>query len=196
MLASPSCDEEDLLVKSFLEKGARNGEVTFYITIDPGEAKALAEEFPSNFYLLLCNPQADAIVGDLPNVFKLSGVDNLTNINVALTSAIRRINDVRNQRRICIEIIPDVLLQHHVTQTRRWLAALIPELRSAGFTTLAVMDPEMHPSQEVRAVLDLFDGEINIYEKETEKGSAKYLKIKNMTGQKYLENEVLLTKRA
>jgi hypothetical protein len=56
------------------------------------------------------------------------------------------------------------------------------------------MDPEMHPAQEVRAVLDLFEGHIDIYEKETEKGSEKFLKIKRMSNQKYLESELLLNK--
>jgi hypothetical protein len=58
----------------------------------------------------------------------------------------------------------------------------------------AVMDPEMRSPQEARALLDLFDGEINIYEKQTEKGSERYLKIKRMSDQKYLENELLLKK--
>jgi hypothetical protein len=56
------------------------------------------------------------------------------------------------------------------------------------------MDPEMHPSQDVRAVLDLFEGEINIFKKETEKGTAKYLKIQKMSNQKYLEDELPLKK--
>jgi hypothetical protein len=56
------------------------------------------------------------------------------------------------------------------------------------------MDPEMHPSQEARAVLDLFDGEINIFKKETEKGPAKYLKIQKMSSHEYLEDELLLKK--
>jgi hypothetical protein len=56
------------------------------------------------------------------------------------------------------------------------------------------MDPEMHPSQEVRAVLDLFEGHIDIYEKETEKGSEKFLKIKRMSNHKYLENDLRLKK--
>jgi len=42
----------------------------------------------------------------------------------------------------------------------------------------------------VRAVLGLFDGEINIYKK----GPEKYLKIEKMTNQKYLEDELLLEK--
>jgi KaiC/GvpD/RAD55 family RecA-like ATPase len=195
VLTSPSCDERDLLVKSFLETGAKKGEVTFYVTIDVGAAKALAEEFESNFYLFVCNPQADAIIKSSPNLFTLKGVENLTDISIALTSAIRTLDpSLKSQRRICMGLISDVLLQHHAVQTRRWLARLIPELQSEGFTTLAVMDPEMHSSEEVRAVLDLFEGEINIYGEETEEGLGKYLKIKKMSNHKHLENELLLKK--
>jgi tetratricopeptide (TPR) repeat protein len=194
-LTSPSCDERDLLIKSFLETGAKLGEVTFYVTTDPSIIKTVAEDYPSNFYLFMCNPQADAIVKDSPNTSKLKGVENLTEISIALTSAIHKLgSSQKGSRRICIDLVSDVLLQHHAVQTRRWLAALIPELRSNGFTTLAVMDPEMHPPQEVRAVLDLFEGEISIYEKESEKGLSRYLKIKKMTNQKYLEDELPLTK--
>jgi hypothetical protein len=50
----------------------------------------------------------------------------------------------------------------------------------------------MHPSEELYAIPGLFDGEINLYEKETEKGSGKYLKIKKMANQKYLKDELLL----
>ena len=195
VLASPSCDERDSLVKSFLEAGARNGEVTFYVTTDPSISRVLTKESPSTFYLFVCNPQADAIVKSSPNIFTLKGVENLTDISIALTSAIHKLDpSLKSPRRICISLISDILLQHHAVQTRRWLAGLIPELRSEGFTTLAIMDPEMHPPQEVRAVLDLFEGEINIHEKETEKGLEKFLKIKKLSNQKYLEDELLLTK--
>jgi len=195
ILTSPSCNERDWLIKSFLETGAKKGDVTFYVTINPGLAKSLPEEFRSSFYLFVCNPQADAIVEDSPNVIKLKGVENLTDVSIALTLAIRKLDpSLKSPRRICIGLISDALLQHHAVQTRRWLAGLIPELQSERFTTLAVMDPEMHPSQEVRAILDLFEGEISIYEKETEKGAGKFLKIKRMSNQKYLEDELLLTR--
>ena len=195
ILTSPSCDERNLLIKSFLEAGTSKGEITFYVAIDPCciALKTGEEEFHSNFWLFVCNPQADSIVKSQPNVLKLKGVENLNEIGIALTSAIRRIDaTIKGSRRICIGIISDVLLQHNAVQTRRWLAGLIPELRSAGFTTLAVMDPEMHSPQEVRAILDLFEGEINIREKETGKGSGKYLKVRKMVDQEYLDNELLL----
>jgi KaiC/GvpD/RAD55 family RecA-like ATPase len=183
-----------MLVKSFLETGAKKGEVTFYVTTDPGMAKPLAE-FRSSFCLFVCNPQADAIIEDSPNVIKLKGVENLTDISIALTSAMRKLDPpMKGARRACIDIVSDALLQHHAVQTRKWLTALLPELRSAGFTTLAVVDPRMHPSEELYSILGLFEGEIDIYEKETEKGAGKFLKIKKMSSHKYLENDLFLKK--
>jgi len=195
VLTSPSCDERDSLIKVFLETGAKKGEITFYITTNPSVTKTLAEQLQSNLYLFICNPQADAIAKDTPNMFKLKGVENLNDISIALTSAIHKLDpSPKGPRRICVDLVSDVLLQHHVVQTRRWLTALITELKSTGFTTLAVIDPQIHPSEELHAILGLFEGEINIREKETEKGSEKYLKIKKMSKQKYLGNEIALTK--
>jgi len=189
VLTSPSCIERDSLVKSFLETGAKNGEVTFFVTIDPSVGKPLAEELHSNFYLFVCNPEADAIIKDLPNVFKMKGVENLIDISIALTTAIRKLDPtLKGPRRICLGLVSDVLLQHHAVETRRWLTALMTKLKSEGFTILAVIDPKIHPSEELHAVLGLFDGEINIYQKEAK----KFLKINRMSNQKYLENELPL----
>jgi hypothetical protein len=71
-------------------------------------------------------------------------------------------------------------------QSRRWLNSLLPELKSKGFIVLAVMDPRMHSPQEASAVLDLFDGEINIYEEQNVRG----LKIKRLAKRKFLKNEL------
>jgi KaiC/GvpD/RAD55 family RecA-like ATPase len=196
VLTGPPCDERELLIKKFLETGTKQGEIVFYATNDPGVMKTLAEESPSNFYLFVCNPQADAIVKSAPNVLKLKGVENLTDISIALTNAIHKLDtSLKKPRRICMGIISDVLLQHHAVQTRRWLIGLITELKSAGFTILAVMDPQIHASEEVQAIVGLFEGEINIHEKETKKGLEKYLKIKKMSKQKYLDIELPLKEK-
>jgi len=195
ILTSPSCDERDLLIRRFLETGARRDQLTFYVTADARGIKTLVEECQSSFCLIICNPRADEIIENLPNVFKLSGVENLTEINIALTSAFRRLNvSHAGPKRACIEIISDVLLQNHAASTRRWLASIIPELRSRGFTTLAVLNPYMHPAQDVQALLDLFEGEISIYERETRKGFEKFLRIKKLHNQRYLESELSLKK--
>jgi len=193
ILTSISCDERDMLIRRFLEGGARSGQLTLYITVEARGVKRLAEKFQSNFYLFLCNPQADTIIETLPNVFKLKGVENLTEINIALTSILRTLpTSQAGQGRACIEIVSDVLLQHGAVHTRRWLTSLIPDLKSKGFTTLAVMNPYMHLPQEVQAIPDLFEGEISIFERD----SVKYLKIRKMYGQKYLDSELPLRKTA
>ena len=134
-LTSSSTDERQQLIRRFLEAGATARETTFYVTAEPESTKILAEKYQSNFYLFVCNPQADAIVQDQTNMFKLKGIENLTDIDIALTKAFRRLNPTeKGAKRICIEIVSDVLLQHHAINTRRWLSALLPTLKSKGFT--------------------------------------------------------------
>ena len=58
------------------------------------------------------------------------------------------------------------------------------------------MNPHMHSPQEVHAILGLFEGEITIYEKETEKGLERFLKIRKMYNQRYLEDKLPLKKEA
>ena len=196
ILASSSIDERAMLVKAFLEAGANTGETTFYITDDPTTTRTLAEKYHSKIYFFICNPQAEIIVQSLPNVYKLKGVESLTEIDIALTKAFRIIGPVATgPRRICIEVLSDVLLQHHAVNTRRWLNALLPTLKSKGFTTLAVINPNMHAPEEVQAILALFDGEIRITEKETAKGAEKILQVRRLISQKYSENEITLTKK-
>jgi hypothetical protein len=113
-----------------------------------------------------------------------------------LISALRKLSTpLKVPRRCCIQIISDVLLHHKALQTRRWLSGLLTELRSKKFIILAVMDPKMHSLQEVRAVLDLFDGEISIYVKKDNSHIRRFLRIRRMTDQEYLDNELPLSKR-
>jgi len=186
ILTSVSCDERELLVKKFLETALKAGEATLCFTIDAMGVKVLAERFPENFFLFICNPQAGSIIKKMPNIHQLKGVENLININIALNSVIRRLDDqFPAGRRAYIGIISDVLLQHGAIQTRRWLTGLVTELRSRGFTTLALVNPYMHRPEEVQAILDLFEGEISIIEE----GSEKLLQIKKLLNQPYLENQ-------
>jgi hypothetical protein len=111
-----------------------------------------------------------------------------------LTKAFRTLKpSAAGPKRICIEILSDVLLQHHAVTTRKWLSGLLPNLKSKRFTTLAVLNPRMHPEEEVQAILGLFEGEIWISERETVKGTEKVLRIRRLLNQKYLESELSLT---
>jgi KaiC/GvpD/RAD55 family RecA-like ATPase/tetratricopeptide (TPR) repeat protein len=192
-LVAPSLEEREQLVKRFLAAGVKSGETTFFVTVEPKNVKTLIEKYSSSFFLFVCNPQADAIVQDQTNIFKLKGLENLTDIDIALTKAFSKLNPTEKRaKRICIEVVSDILLQHHAINTRRWLSALLPKLKSKGFTVLAVVDTGMHPAEELQAVLGLFDGEISIQEKETPNGSAKFLRIKRLSNQKYSKEEIEL----
>ncbi|MGD9131156.1 MAG: DUF2791 family P-loop domain-containing protein [Candidatus Bathyarchaeota archaeon] len=194
-LSAPSCDEKELLVNSFLKAGVEAGETTFYITAEAGEGSTLAEKHPSNFFLFVCNPRAKTMIQDSPNIFKLKGVESLSEIDIALTKASRALKpSASDPKRICIDLLSDVLLQHHALTTRKWLSALLPSLKSKGFTLLAVVNPSMHSPEEVQAILGLFEGEIQIIERETAKGTEKSLRIRRLGNQKYLENELTLTR--
>jgi tetratricopeptide (TPR) repeat protein/KaiC/GvpD/RAD55 family RecA-like ATPase len=197
VLTSPSIDERELLIKRFVEAGAKADEIVFDIAQENGTAKALVEEYPSNFYLFICNPQAEEMFQASLNVFKLKGVENLTDIDIALTKAFRMLKPAETgPKRICIEIISDALLQHHAVNTRRWLSALLTTLKLKGFTILAVVDPSMHPAEELQAILGVFDGEIRVTEKETPEGTKRTLKIRKLINQKYSDKEIILNKEA
>ena len=105
------------------------------------------------------------------------------NLNIASSYTLGRVGV---KRRILF-YIPD---NTRAVQTRRWFIELKTELKTRGFTTLAVVNPHMHPTEEVQAVLDLFDGEIQAYEESPQ----KLLRIKKAYGQEYLENELPLKK--
>ncbi|MEJ2271867.1 MAG: ATPase domain-containing protein, partial [Candidatus Bathyarchaeota archaeon] len=198
ILTTPFCDERDQLIQQFLEKGLTNGEIVFYICAEiSGSLEQQINEYQNTFFVLICNPQADMFLKDSSNVFKLKkGIMNLTEINIALSSAIRKIQNSSNvPRRICISLISDVLLQHQTITTKNWLTGLIGELKSQNFTTLAVMNPLMHSPQDVHAILGLFDGEISLEDRKTARGSQKILKINRMYNQKYLSDEVQIKKK-
>jgi KaiC/GvpD/RAD55 family RecA-like ATPase len=194
-LVAPSSDERQFLIRRFIEAGPRNGETAIYMTCEASGAAELAQEFQTNLYVGVCNIQADSVLPNLPNLFKLKGTENLTEIDIALTKLFRAINLPQNQpRRVCIDLISDVLLQHHALTTRKWLSNLLTNLKSKGFTTLAVIDSAMHPPDEAQAILSLFDGEIRITEKGSEKGRRRILEIARLYNQRYLENELVLIK--
>jgi tetratricopeptide (TPR) repeat protein/KaiC/GvpD/RAD55 family RecA-like ATPase len=196
IVVSALAGERASLVTSFLKKGLERKQTVFYMTMRGSNLTDLAERHPSDLCLFICNPHADMMVGDLPNVFKLRGIENLNEINIALSTALNRLpTPPDNQRRACIEILSDILLQHEALRTRKWLYSLIPLMKSNGFTVLALIDPEMHLSREVHAVLDVFDGEINVYEKQTANESKRYLRVLRMHDQEYSEKEHALDQR-
>ncbi len=86
----------------------------------------------------------------------------------------------------------DVLLQHHAVVTRKWLSGIIQELKSKNSTVVAVINPQMHSQEEVKAILSLFDGEISLSEKQGRNESKKVLKVVRLHDQGYLKDELTM----
>jgi hypothetical protein len=126
-------------------------------------------------------------------VYRLLGKTDLTNLNIALLKAYRSVEQASGKR-VCLDIVSDVLLHHGAEVTRRWLSELITDLGSKGFTVLAVMDPAMHPTDQATAVSNLFDSEISLYQTEDPLECKKSLRVKKLRNQDYIKNPICLMK--
>jgi hypothetical protein len=190
-LAGPPSDERESVINNFLEAGIKEGEITFYIS---AELTGLGDQLENpNFFLFLCNPRPKAQVPDLPNVYKLQGATDLTNLGIALAKACRGIGKSVAKRRVCVEILSDVLVEYGTKTAREWMSGLITDLGSKGFTLLAVINPTMHPPDQANAVLDLFDGEISILQSDDPLDCKKSILVKKLRNQDYIRNPICLT---
>ncbi|MGD9130659.1 MAG: ATPase domain-containing protein [Candidatus Bathyarchaeota archaeon] len=191
VLAGPPCDEREMMMKNFLKAGADEGAITFYISKEAVDLEDLLAK--PNFILFLCNPKPKSPVPDLPNVYKLRGTNDLTNLGIALAKACRGIGKSVAKRRVCVEILSDVLVEYGTKTARNWTSELITDLGSKGFTLLAVMDPKEHPTDQATTVLNLFDGEIEITQTEDPLECRKSIRVKKLRNQDYIKNPICLT---
>jgi len=189
VLTSSPCDEREMIVKNFLKEGVKDG-ISFYMTTEATDLEDLLNK-PS-FFLFLCNPKPKVDVPDLTNVFKFQGKTDLTNLGIALVKAQRSLNQSVTNKRICVEILSDVLVKHGTNTTREWISGLITNLGAKGFTMLAVMNPAMHPPDQATAVLDLFDGEISITQSDDPLDCKKSILVKKLRNQDYIKNPICL----
>jgi len=189
-LTSSPCDERELLIKNFLRSGVEEG-ISFYVTTEANNLQDLLEN--QNFYLFLCNPKPKTEVPNLPNVYRLQGKTDLNNLGIALTKAYRSLKqNLVQPKRICVEILSEVLEDYESKTTRKWISDLITNYGAKGFTILAVMNPAMHPSEQATAVIDLFDGEISIIQSDDPLDCKKSILVKKLRNQDYIKNHICL----
>jgi len=190
LLSGSPCDEREMMVKNFLEAGTKQEEVMFYISTEATGLEGLLEN--PNFFLFLCNPKPKFELPDLPNVYKLQGKADITNLGIALTKAIRNIDQSIVDKRVCVEVLSDVLGKHGTNITKEWISGLITDLGAKGFTMLAVMDPREHPIDQATTVLNLFDGEISITQSDDPLDCKKSILVKKLRNQDYIKNPICL----
>jgi len=192
LIVSPPCDERDLLFRKIIESSLSVGSSMFYMSRDLSGTQDFASRYRTNFYVL--SPQADKITTDSGNVFKIAGVQNLIDVNIDFTKVMETLPKVTSTRIIIIDLLSDVLLEHKALTTRKWLDDFISKRKSEGFTVLGILNPLISAKQESQAIIDLFDGVIEIYEKELGGRARRFLIVKKMYGRRYIETELMLDK--
>jgi len=159
---------------------------------DLGRTRDLASMYQKGFYAF--HSQADKIGGEHPNVFKIAGVENLSDLNISLTKSVETLLKQHPNKIIILDILSDVLLQHKALTTRRWLDDFVSKRKAEGFTILGTLNPLITSKTESQSIIDLFDGIIEIYERELRERARRFLIVKKMYGRKYQETELMLDK--
>ena len=196
-LTAPPTDERTLLIKNYLEAGINTDQITFQVTTDGIGLESLTESHQSIFYLFLCNPKPLFEMKELPNVYKLQNKIDLTNLNIQLTKTYRIAeHNAPGVRRACIDITSDVLLHYGAEVTRKWISEVISDLKSKNFIVLFVINPLMHSPEQFHAILDLFDGEISLYETLDKFECKNSLRVKKLQNKDYIKNSICLTKQS
>ncbi len=193
ILLSPPCDERDLLLRKIIGSALSARMPTFYLSGDPSRTQDIVKTYPKDFYAL--NPQADKILSPPANLYKIPSIDTLSDVNIAFTKITEeRVNQGTGNRLLIFDLLTDILLLHKGVAARKWFSDFLARRYAEGFTVLAFLNPLVASSSETQTLVELFDGVIEIYEKEVRERSRRFLVIKRMFGQRYSESELMLDK--
>lgn len=193
-LTTPSCDETDLLIHRFLNNSLKSQNSTLYMTTKINGERELLEKYPESFFYIICNPQMDEDKQDTQKVYRVRGTDNLTEINLKTANVLQKMNETKKEKVVCIDIISDVLLQHGLVTTRKWLIDFIARMRSNSMTTIMILNSQMHSKEDLESILGLFDGQIDVWEQGIREIARKQLKVKRMYRHIYDDQSIPLEK--
>jgi KaiC/GvpD/RAD55 family RecA-like ATPase len=191
LFVSPACDERDLLFRKIIKSTLSMGGQVFFFSRELGKTQDFANRYQERFYVF--SPQAESIP-QTGRVFKIQTVENLYDLNISFAKAVEAIPETGSVKLIIIDLLSDILLEHKALTTRKWLDAFIAKRKGEGFTILAALNPRIASEQETQTVMDLFDGIIEIREKQENERFRRFLIVKKMYGRKYVDSEVPLDK--
>jgi KaiC/GvpD/RAD55 family RecA-like ATPase len=190
LMISPPSDESDLLLRRMLKANLASGMQAALVSGDLGKTQDLVGKFPKDF-LAFC-PEAHRVSSGGQNLYEIPGVGNLVEFNIVLNKGLSEHVIEGKPRVIIMDLLSDLLLRHKAIMTRKWLTEFIAKRKAQHFTTICTLNPAMASKEETGRITDLFDGIIEIYEKESEGRPKRFLAIRKMYGQDYSESELLL----
>jgi hypothetical protein len=181
VLSAPASDEVPILLRRFLEADSSS----LLISRSLSSAEPVLGSKSDGLKCLVCS---DKPVPPAQNTLPGKGIENLTELSLTITETINSLQPSR----VVVQFLSDVLLRHKALQTRKWLSELLDKFRAKNITTLVVLNPFMHAPEEVQAIVDLFNGNIELIEKQVEGQVRKTLVIKWMHGIETTEKEFQL----
>ncbi len=185
LVTSPALEEKTILINRFIESGLDDSEIVVNVSDGTKQNPELTKN--NRYFQIICNNQTTE--QNSANSVILKDAERLTEVSMSLTTILNNIArvdaDGTSHKRIVLDIVSDVLLTNKSVNTRKWLRETISKFKSKNFTVLAILNPLMHPDEETQALFDLFEGKIDITERE-ENGEDKItLKVKRLDGVKY-----------
>ena len=191
LILSASWDERDLLLRRIIKSCVSTGRPVFYVSNDISTTQELVQAYSKDFYAF--SEHADKIKSEYGNLFKVPGIGNLSEFNISLGIALKDTHvELEASKIMVLDTLSDILLRHKLLTSLRWLSDLIAKRKSERFTILATLNPLGAPKEETQPIIDVFDGVIQIYEKELAEKTRRFIVIKKMRGRRYLETDLML----
>jgi len=190
IIVSPPYDEKDLLIEKIISSSIKSGFSVFFVSRQMLKTRTLTSKFNENFYAF--TPRADKIPRG-GNIIKIMDVQNPNDFNISLSKAMEPLMDGGKKKLIILDqLVSDILLEHKALATRRWLDEFLVRRKSEGFTVIVTLNPLMVADQQRQALIDLFDGVVEVYEKELPEQSKRYMIVRKMYARKYSDTAVEL----
>ena len=193
LILAESYDERDLLIRKTIQSNAARGRLTFYMSNDISKTQDIARRFPRNLYAL--NPLADKMGTGFQNITKIPDVGDLSNLSISSNEFIDSHSDTKEGNLLVIDLLTDVLLRNKAVTTRKWLNEFIAKHKAAHFTVMATLDPTVTSREDTQAIIGVFEGVIEIYERQLQERSRRFLVVKKMYGHDYSEDELMLDRQ-
>jgi hypothetical protein len=190
LLTGPACDERDAIMRRFLESGTKNGGYVVYLGKGVSKIQDLLDAYPSG--LIAVNASGVASGETRGNIIATTKLENLTAVNIDLNSTLQGPHKPDSDKRLCLDVVDDLLLLHRAVLARKWLTQLLQRAKELGYTTLAILNSQMHTQADIQAMIDLFEGHVEIIEREIDGTPKRILRVRKMFKWKFLDTEAIL----
>ncbi len=194
LLLSPRCEERDLLLRKIIQSVLSAEIPTFYLSNDLAKIQEMAKTYGRNFYAF--TPEASKIPSPPANLYQISNIDSPTDLDGAFAKILDR-RATRGKNRL---LIVDLLTYSHMflvdkgVTAGKWFSDFLAKRKAEDFTVIAFLNPLVASNEEKQTLTGVFDGIIEIHEKEVGGKPKRFLMIKRMNGHEHSDSELMLDK--